>query len=145
MVMDDILERKQHILVFFTTVGEFVIATDDINSIANEVWFKRFVQIYGPPKVSDKPAPQAPAQQAPQAAPRQPLGPAPAPPQQTRSMQQQAQFDTAPRPPAASQVPPSTFLDIQPDKMGRDIWESLTPEQQSQWMTRWNLGPSPQS
>lgn len=151
------LREKKHMLVFLTGVGEFVIATDNINEIADEGWFREFLQLHGPPRVTTKPAPQSvpqqpapaqqsaqrpqqPAQQSQPALPQQPLGPASVPPQAQQTQQQRAQFDTTPRPPAASQVPPSTFLEIHPDKMGRDIWESLQPEQQTQWMQRWNIG-----
>jgi hypothetical protein len=120
-------------LVFLTKIGEFVIATDNINEIADQGWFREFLQLHGPPRMEGPRSPQ-PAQQ---------MRPANGYPQQApqmSQMQQQVQYDMMQsRPSVARQVPASTFLEIQPDKMSRDVWESMTPEQQQQWMSRWGL------
>lgn len=136
MAVAEMLREKKHMLVFLTGVGEFVIATDNINEIANEGWFREFLQLHGPPRVTERPQPQ------PQSQAQQPLGPPPMPPPNMRQQQRQQgpeQFDMRQRPPTASQVPPSSFLDIEPDKMSKDYWESMSDSQQQQWMQRWNI------
>lgn len=128
------LSQKKHILVFITSAGDFVVATDNLDEVTQQRWFNELLVTHGPPKIvksESLPGLPSPPQPPPQQPRLQPQRPAP-----VRTAQSQAQYDVSP---VVNPVPPSSFLDIMPDKMAADMWKSLTVEQQGEWMAHHNI------
>jgi len=63
------------------------------------------------------------------------------PPMQPMMQKAPMQAPQAPQAPqgARARLPPSTFLEITPDQMQPNIWEGLSPDQQQEWMRKYNI------
>jgi hypothetical protein len=137
---------KPHVLIFKTAAGEMVVGTKSIAEVAGQPWFREFMNIGGSVQLKTEVRPEVSQefvelqrevqelrrrqvelreQQA-----RQPTQ------VQIQPVQVQSQ-ELSPQVPVRSRTLPSSFLDVTPDIMTRDIWESFSNEQKYQWQQKY--------
>jgi hypothetical protein len=136
-------DGKQHVFVFRTGAGELVIGTNALREIAAQDWFREFLSLtegvhvpqqVQPMQISQENVAFAELQREVMELRRrqQQLQQAVQVPQQTQLQPIVQEATQQMRSPI-----PRRFLDITPDVMTKEIWESLSTEQQTQWQEKY--------
>lgn len=131
---ESMITRKAHVLAFETSAGQMVIATDSLDEVANQAWFQDFLNIAGM-RPQQRYVPQH--REYPQPKPVPSMQQAQMQPMSNMSPQQQMQQMQQPVQPAVAPQQQRTFLDVNPFEMNDKVWNSLSPDQQNQWMLRY--------
>lgn len=119
--MADVIRGKRHVVVFTTERGEMAIATDDIEELAQQQFFREFMGLSRPVRYErPEPEPERPVVR------QAPVQPVQQPPQQRQSPMQRRPAQT-------------DFLQVTPDQMTQQVWESLTAQQRELYMQNWNV------
>ena len=128
-------DGKKHVFVLKTQSGEMVIATDDVEEIVRQEWFRCFlnigaVQVQEPIR-QEKMNPLTPMEIARMGA----------------EMEVEAARDAArrqqamPRPPVPMARPAAQFdpMNVNPDDMNEQIWATMPPAQRQAYYQKWGL------
>jgi len=109
MADERLFDAKQHVFVLRSRNGEVVVGTDNLKELSTTDWFREFLG----------------------------LDLVRAVPKEVR--EEQVQRVATPLSPLGRRIPSPSFLDVVPDKMSQQMWDSLSPEQQQQWLTKYGV------
>ena len=134
---------KKHVLVFQTDKGQLTVATDDLQELEAQGWFRAFMNLSpirsaAPqrqeplPELQPEPVRGPPQQQQYAPRPRQPM-------RRPEYPQQQVQIPPPLGAPSRPGLRPQSFMDIDPDSIDAKQWEDLTAEEQHAYAEKWGI------
>jgi len=133
MASNEFTYDKQHVLIFKTEAGEMIVGTNALREVAQQDWFREFLNLGGSVRQVTQPQATLPqsdvsalVEEVRQLRERQNVLAQQAP------RQSQSQPSLPPRPRVAA-----SFLDIDPNQMNDQIWGGLNPQQQREWQMRY--------
>jgi hypothetical protein len=133
MVSNEFTYDKQHVLIFKTGAGEMIIGTNALREVAQQDWFREFLNLGGSVHVqassqiaSSQPDVSQLVEEVRQLRERQNL----------LTQQSQSRPVSSPAMAARPRIP-QTFLDIDPNQMNDQVWQGLNPQQQREWQMRY--------
>jgi hypothetical protein len=117
----DEFKDKRHLVMFKTNVGEVFVGTNDLEELSNQDWFREFLNLRA--SVRQQSYPVSPQQ---------------VPPVQRMPPQQPQMRQPGGIPPRRVPQGPA-FSELNPDTMKEEIWATMTPEQQREWMSFYGI------
>lgn len=139
---------KRHEIRIRVGDKEVVVATDDLETVFEQEWFQRYVNGSSPSPDVKSTVGRTHSQREQELESevkklREQLM------EMREYIQKQQQKQRTPPPPPQPPQPPQSqsqqlpaqegYLEITPDEMNPDIWGSLSPEQQQQWLSAYNM------
>jgi hypothetical protein len=135
MASNEFTVDKQHVLIFKTNAGDMIVGTNALREVAQQDWFREFLNLGGSVRQVAVSQPQA----------NPPQSDVSALVEEVRQLRerQNALSQQVPRQSQSSPVMPprprvaQSFLDIDPNQMNDQIWGGLNPQQQREWQMRY--------
>jgi len=115
--------EKKHIMIFRTKTGDFVVGTDDLESLGRASWFKEYLGIDMNEQIGTRRVarPSSPDDELKIVA---------------EGVEKELKF-AQPRPVPPVRRPQPSYMDVNPNQMTQELWDSLTEQQKQQWYVAW--------